>query len=178
MVWQLFGAIDSSLLELHVELMHATSCLCRTEHSWRQVEKLILSLLSEVYKIWPFRLDLVRWLSEATTLIATLMQALISGLVGALSLLLPLLSFPCHRRAFQLSSLFFLMLSRKLALMHACALHILITTTIVTPLVIFCLFLLDHAEFRVLNSGDQIRLSNCSRLLLLLHHRLSWRDKC
>lgn len=116
-----------------------------------------MSLLGEVHKGWPLRLDLIRWLSETATLVATLVKTKISSLIGALGLLLPLLPFPghlwaSHRTAHR--SLVLLVLSGELALMHARALHVFVTTTIVTLLVISRLFLLYHTKFRVLNSGN------------------------
>lgn len=85
------------------------------------------------------------------------MQTKISSLVGALSLLLPLLSFPGHLRAsncFTDRAFIFLALGVELALMHARSLHVLVTATEVTLLIISVLLFLDHAELRVLNRRD------------------------
>jgi len=157
--------------------MHFTSIHLLTLISWSQVEKLILPLLREVDKSWPLRFDLIRWLSETTTLIATLVKTCVTSLVRALSLLLPLLSFPGHLRSLHLFAFFLLVLISKFACMHTRALHVLVTTTIVTLLVFSCLLLLDYTELRVLSCGNQIRLSNSSSLFLLLHQCLSGRDK-
>ena len=106
------------------------------------------------------------------------MQTRVTGLIGALRLLLPSLALTGHLWALHFVShraLIFDALSLELALMHIRSLNVFVSATVIALLVIFCLFLLDNIETRVI--VDQVRLGNSTGLFLLLHSRLSRRHK-
>lgn len=106
------------------------------------------------------------------------MQTCVTGLIGALSLLLPPLALTGHLRALHLVShraLIFDALLLKLTLMHIGSLNVLVSATVIAFFVISCLLLLDNIETRVII--DQFRLGDSTGLLLLLYSRLSRRHK-
>ena len=180
MRWDLLWALDSASVPSHVEGVDLTSFDADSLVAWGQVEQFVLSLLGEVKKSGPLRLDLIGGLSETSALVRSLAMLDITSLIGALSLLLPLLAltghlWSLHTHAYTLLVLD--MLSLKLCLVHILT-HGLLLTSPEVALLTSCGFLIsDHAELAILSSCDELTLLDSARLLLLLHDCLSRRDK-
>ena len=174
------GSEDVGLLVFHVELVDLTCFLKDTELTWGQGGKFVLSLLGELNENGPLGFDLIGWLSETSALEATRMETRVTGLVGALGLLLPLLSLTSHLRSLMgllQGGTILLVLSDELALMDVLGVGVVSATTVLILLVVSALLLLDDAELGVFLGGDQVGLGGGTSLLLLLHDGLSGRDK-
>ena len=174
------GSEDVGFLVFHVELVDLTCFLKDTELTRGQGGKFVLSLLGELNENGPLGFDLIGWLSETSALEATRMETRVTGLVGALGLLLPLLSLTSHLRSLMgllQRGTILLVLSNKLALMDVLGVGVVSATTVLILLVVSALLLLDDAELGVFLCGDQVGLGGGTSLLLLLHDGLSGRDK-
>jgi len=153
---QFLGAVDSCLLPLSVELMHLTGIDGFTKNAWLQVEQLVLSLLRELAKNRPFRLELIGGLSETTSHVA-LMQSRVTSLVGSLLLLLPLLSLSRHLGSHMSEpccNSVFAMLGNQFGFVDCTSRGLVVAAAEVTFLVIFGLFLFNDAELTIYGGSD------------------------
>ena len=136
--------------------MHLTGIDGFTEKAWLQVEQLVLSLLGELAKNGPFRLELIGGLSETTSHVA-LMQSRVTGLVSSLLLLLPLLSLSRHLGSHMSEpccNSVFTVLGNQLGFVHCTSCGLVVAAAEVTFIVIFGLFLLYDAKLAVDGGSD------------------------